>query len=222
MWVEEIVVNGFKSYSAEVPIGPLDPSFNAITGLNGTGKSNILDSICFVLGITTLSHVRVSKLDELVYKQGNAGVSSAVVKITFNNEDKKYAPKKAPKNAAHNDKIVVERSVVIGGRNRYRVNGQLRNDKDVREMFQSIGLNVNNPHFLIMQGRITKVINMGPKETLSMLEEAAGTKMYETKRIKALAHMDKKDGKVGGGSLYLLSGTIFFVLFGGASDGDLS
>jgi len=26
-------------------------------GLNGTGKSNILDSICFVLGITNLSQV---------------------------------------------------------------------------------------------------------------------------------------------------------------------
>ena len=39
-----------------------DPSFNAITGLNGSGKSNILDSICFVLGITNLSAVRVLAL----------------------------------------------------------------------------------------------------------------------------------------------------------------
>lgn len=35
-----------------------DPSFNAITGLNGSGKSNILDAICFVLGITNMTAVR--------------------------------------------------------------------------------------------------------------------------------------------------------------------
>jgi structural maintenance of chromosome 2 len=34
-----------------------DASFNAITGLNGSGKSNILDAICFVLGITNMSQV---------------------------------------------------------------------------------------------------------------------------------------------------------------------
>ena len=41
-------------------------------------------------------------------------------------------------------------------------------------MFHSVQLNVNNPHFLIMQGRITKVLNMKPPEILGMLEEAAG------------------------------------------------
>ena len=38
-----------------------DPSFNAITGLNGSGKSNILDAICFVLGITNMTAVRKSR-----------------------------------------------------------------------------------------------------------------------------------------------------------------
>jgi structural maintenance of chromosome 2 len=41
----------------------------------------------------------------------------------------------------------------------------------VQNLFHSVQLNVNNPHFLIMQGRITKVLNMKPAEILSMLEE---------------------------------------------------
>lgn len=41
---------------------PRDESFNSITGLNGSGKSNILDSICFVLGITNMSTVRAQNL----------------------------------------------------------------------------------------------------------------------------------------------------------------
>lgn len=39
-----------------------DDSFNSITGLNGSGKSNILDAICFVLGITNLGVVRAQNL----------------------------------------------------------------------------------------------------------------------------------------------------------------
>ena len=57
MYIREITIDGFKSYAARVVIPGFDPRFNAITGLNGSGKSNILDAICFVLGITNLSHV---------------------------------------------------------------------------------------------------------------------------------------------------------------------
>ena len=59
MHVEEVHIDGFKSYSTAVTVGPFDTQFNAITGLNGTGKSNILDSICFVLGISNLQLCRV-------------------------------------------------------------------------------------------------------------------------------------------------------------------
>lgn len=51
MFVDEVVIDGFKSYASRTVIGKFDSKFNAITGLNGSGKSNILDAICFVLGI---------------------------------------------------------------------------------------------------------------------------------------------------------------------------
>ena len=47
-----------------------------------------------------------------------------------------------------------------------------------------------------MQGRITKVLNMKPPEILGLLEEAAGTKMYETKKQAAMRTLDKKQVKV--------------------------
>lgn len=57
MHIKSIIVEGFKSYAQRTEINDFDPLFNAITGLNGSGKSNILDSICFLLGISNLSHV---------------------------------------------------------------------------------------------------------------------------------------------------------------------
>jgi DNA repair exonuclease SbcCD ATPase subunit len=57
MYIKEITLDGFKSYAQRVTLTNFDKSFNAITGLNGSGKSNILDAICFVLGITQLQRV---------------------------------------------------------------------------------------------------------------------------------------------------------------------
>jgi structural maintenance of chromosome 2 len=190
MFIKEIILDGFKSYPNRTVVSGFDPAFNAITGLNGSGKSNILDSICFVLGITNLSQVRVGQLNELVYKQGQAGVTKASVTIVFDNSDEKSSPVGYEKHA----EISVCRQVVINGTNKYLINGRTAQQEQVsaarsyllnqhssiagnsrsvfsfrflffssfkhtqvKNLFHSVQLNVNNPHFLIMQGRITKV-----------------------------------------------------------------
>ena len=192
MHIEEIIIDGFKSYATRTVISGWDSQFNAITGLNGTGKSNILDAICFVLGIDNLKQVRASNLQDLVYKRGQAGVSKAIVTIVFNNED----TLNSPIGFQAFKQITVARQIVIGGKNKYMINGHTVTQKAVENLFQSVQLNVNNPHFLIMQGQITKVLNMKPKEILSMIEEAAGTRMFEDRKEKALATLEKKEHKV--------------------------
>lgn len=192
MHLKEVIIDGFKSYAKRTVVKDFDSSFNAITGLNGSGKSNVLDSICFVLGITNLSQVRASSLQELVYKGGQAGVTKASVTLIFDNRDKATAPV----GYEEGDEITITRQIIIGGRNKYLVNGVNAQPGRVQNLFHSVGLNVNNPHFLIMQGRITKVINMKPPEVLAMIEEAAGTKMYENKKEAALKTIEKKERKV--------------------------
>jgi structural maintenance of chromosome 2 len=85
---------------------------------------------------------------------------------------------------------------LIGGKSKYLINGKNASSGQVQNLFHSVQLNVNNPHFLIMQGRITKVLNMKPNEILGMVEEAAGTRMYETKRVNALKTIEKKQAKL--------------------------
>ncbi|XP_052364150.1 structural maintenance of chromosomes protein 2 [Oncorhynchus keta] len=192
MHIKSIILEGFKSYAQRTEINGFDPLFNAITGLNGSGKSNILDSICFLLGISNLSQVRAANLQDLVYKNGQAGITKATVSITFDNANKSQSPL----GFETHDEITVTRQVVIGGRNKYLINGVNANNTRVQDLFCSVGLNVNNPHFLIMQGRITKVLNMKPPEILAMIEEAAGTRMYECKKISAQKTIEKKEAKL--------------------------
>ena len=145
-----------------------------------------------MLGITNLSQVRAGNLSELVYKQGQAGISKASVTIVFYNGDASTSPvgyERCPE-------VTVTRQIVMGGKSKYLINGRVSPAHQVGNLFHSVQLNVNNPHFLIMQGRITKVLNMKPKEILSMVEEAAGTKMYEVKKHQAIHTIQKKEVKV--------------------------
>lgn len=192
MFISEIILEGFKTYASRTVLSGFDRSFNAITGKNGSGKSNILDAICFVLGISNLSQIRVSSLQEIVYKSGQAGITKASVTIVFDNTDKKQSPV----GYEAEDQITVTRTVAIGGKNKYFINGTVAQLNRVENLFHSVQLNVNNPHFLIMQGRITKVLNMKPMETLNMIEEAAGTRMFETKKQQAIKTIEKKEKKL--------------------------
>lgn len=192
MRVQSLFIDGFKSYSRRCEIHDWDPQFNAITGLNGSGKSNVLDAICFVLGITSMSTVRADKQQDLIYKRGQAGITKASVTITFDNRDTNRSP------FGYEDfpAITVTRQVVLGGSSKYLVNGRRAQQRDVQSLFQSVQLNINNPNFLIMQGQITKVVNMKPQEILGLIEEASGTRMFEERREKAEKDLEKKDAKV--------------------------
>lgn len=187
-----MIIDGFKSYAVRTVISGWDESFNSITGLNGSGKSNILDAICFVLGITNMSTVRAQNLQDLIYKRGQAGVTKASVTIVFDNRDTKKSPIGFEEYAT----ISVTRQIVLGGTSKYLINGHRAQQQTVQNLFQSVQLNINNPNFLIMQGRITKVLNMKAVEILAMIEEAAGTRMFEDRRDKALKTMAKKETKL--------------------------
>ena len=119
-------------------------------------------------------------------------MTKASVTIVFDNRDKK----KSPIGFEEYGQISVTRQIVLGGTSKYLINGHRAQQQTVQNLFQSVQLNINNPNFLIMQGRITKVLNMKSVEILAMIEEAAGTRMFEDRRDKAFKTMAKKELKV--------------------------
>ncbi|KAK7032914.1 structural maintenance of chromosomes protein [Favolaschia claudopus] len=183
MRIEELVLEGFKSYPVRTQITGWDASFNAITGLNGTGKSNILDAISFM---------RAANQTDLIYKRGQAGVTKASVTIVFDNSD----TSKSPPGHESSKQITVTRQLSLPNVTKYLLNGHKVTQQAIQNLFQSVQLNINNPNFVIMQGKITKVLNMRPQEILGMVEEAAGTRMFEDRKDKAIKTMSKKDKKV--------------------------
>lgn len=109
--------------------------------------------------------MRVSSLQDLIFKSGQAGITKAMVSIVFDNMNKQQSPT----GYEQYDELIISRQVEMGGKNKYFINGVTVQNKKVHELFCSVQLNVNNPHFLIMQGRVTKVLNMKPMEVISYL-----------------------------------------------------
>lgn len=94
--------------------------------------------------------------------QGQGGISKATVSIVFHNDD----PRQSPAGYEHCETITVTRTIVIGGRNKYLINGHAVQAGAVADFFHSVQLNVNNPHFLIMQASDKQLIHAAEKMQL--------------------------------------------------------
>ncbi|KAG6836670.1 hypothetical protein H0H93_005088 [Arthromyces matolae] len=139
-----------------------------------------------------MTQMRAQNQQELIYKRGQAGITKASVTIVFDNSDKS----KSPDSLRDYKQITVTRQIALPNVNKYLLNGHKSTQQNIQTLFQSVQLNINNPNFVIMQGRITKVLNMRPQEILGMVEEAAGTRMFEERKDKAFKTMAKKDKRV--------------------------
>jgi len=89
--------------------------------------------------------VRVTNLQELIYKRGNAGITRAAVTLIFDNSNKKQSPP----TLLQFDRVVISRTVTEG-KSKYVLNGRAETQDKIKNMFMGMQLNVNNPHFLVM------------------------------------------------------------------------
>lgn len=85
MHLENVIINGFKSYPVETVIS-FNPGIGVIIGNNGTGKSNILDAIAWGLGENNLERLRCNHPKDLFFSgsRDSPPAESAVVTLTLN------------------------------------------------------------------------------------------------------------------------------------------
>ena len=192
MRIKEIILKGFKSYGKRTVLSDLSENLSCITGYNGSGKSNILDGICFVLGLQSFSLARVEKIQEFVYKNGQSGITQAEVSLVFDNLGPSLKDLSLLRNR---DTLVVTRSIK-NDKSKYTLNGRRVTLTAVKRLFKSIGLNMDNPNsFFVKQGTISHIVNFKPKELLELVEECAGVNYYNTIKNsfdRVLTRQDKK------------------------------
>jgi chromosome segregation protein len=190
--IKRIEICGFKSFVDKTTISFPDP-ITSIVGPNGCGKSNIVDSIRWVMGEQSAKHLRGRAMEDVIFagseSRGPAGM--AEVSLTFDSSalDVGAAPGGVPWGAAGPEEIVVTRRLYRDGSSEYLLNGVPSRLRDVVEFFLGTGVG-SKAYAIIEQGRIGFIVSSRPEDRRGLIDEAAGITRYKSKKKAAERRMD--------------------------------
>jgi len=184
--IKKLKIKGFKSFANPTVI-EFENGFNTVVGANGSGKSNVFDALCFVLGRMSSKGLRADKLGNLVFNGGKhlKPAKEAEVSIFLSNEDKELMN-------VDLDEIKVTRIVKNTGQSRYLLNNNKVTRTEIVEILRRAQIDPDG-YNIILQGDIMKIVNMSPVERRGLIEDISDISGYEEKRDKGLKKLEKVD-----------------------------
>jgi chromosome segregation protein len=180
--LKSLEIKGFKSF-ADKTIVSFDDNITGIVGPNGCGKSNIVDSIRWVIGEQKISHLRSENLDSLVFNGSKTRSASglAEVSLTFENT-KNLLPTEF-------STVTVTRKFYKSGESEYRLNDVQCRLKDIQNLFMDTGISTDS-YAIIELGMVDDLIKDKDNSRRKMLEQAAGISIYKTRKKEAKLKLD--------------------------------
>ncbi|MBN8676015.1 MAG: chromosome segregation protein SMC [Chitinophagales bacterium] len=182
MRLKSLEIKGFKSF-ADKTIVNFDDNITGIVGPNGCGKSNIVDSIRWVIGEQKISHLRSENLDSLVFNGSKTRSASglAEVSLTFENT-KNLLPTEF-------STVTITRKFYKSGESEYRLNDVQCRLKDIQNLFMDTGVSTDS-YAIIELGMVDDLIKDKDNSRRRMLEQAAGISIYKTRKKEAKQKLD--------------------------------
>ena len=177
MQLRKLEIAGFKSFMSRLELD-FSGGVTAIIGPNGCGKSNVVDSIRWVLGEQRTRVLRNSKMENVLFNgtRLRKPLGMAEVFLTLDNRDRSL-------NLEY-EQVKIGRRLYRSGVSEYLVNGQPVRLKDVRGLLVDTGLG-NSAYAIIERDMIDKVLSEKEDEKRNLLEEAAGVMRYRIQREEA-------------------------------------
>ncbi len=180
MQFQRLRLVGFKSFvdPAEVHI---ESGLTGVVGPNGCGKSNVLESLRWVMGANSAKAMRGQGMDDVIFAgaAGRPPRSHAEVSLTIDN-----AQRRAPQPFTDSPILEVSRRIDRGQGSTYRINGKEVRARDVHLLFADASTGANSPA-LVRQGQISELIAAKPQNRRRILEEAGGVAGLHTRRHEA-------------------------------------
>ncbi|MFN5374834.1 MAG: chromosome segregation SMC family protein, partial [Chitinophagaceae bacterium] len=182
MRLKSLEIKGFKSFADKTVVN-FDEGITGIIGPNGCGKSNIVDSIRWVIGEHKISNLRSENLESLVFNGSKTRNPSglAEVSLTFENT-KNLLPTEF-------NTVTVTRKFYKSGESEYRLNDVQCRLKDIHNLFLDTGVSTDS--YAIMElGMVDDIIKDKENSRRKMLEQAAGISIYKTRKKEAKLKLD--------------------------------
>ncbi|KAL4333893.1 hypothetical protein GQ457_07G035910 [Hibiscus cannabinus] len=185
MFIEQIIIEGFKSYREQTTTEAFSKKVNCVVGANGSGKTNFFHAIRFVLS-DLFQNLRSEDRHALLHEGAGHQVVSAFVEIVFNNSDNRIPV----------DKVEVRLRRTIGlKKDEYFLDGKHITKTEVMNLLESAGFSRSNPYYVVQQGKIASLTLMKDSERLDLLKEIGGTRVYEERRRESLKIMQETGNK---------------------------
>ena len=180
--LKSLEIKGFKSFADKTVIN-FDEGITGIIGPNGCGKSNIVDSIRWVIGEQKISNLRSENLDSLVFNGSKSRSASglAEVSLTFENT-RNLLPTEF-------STVTVTRRFFKNGDSEYRLNDVQCRMKDIHNLFLDTGISTDS-YAIIELGMVDDIIKDKDNSRRRMLEQAAGISIYKTRKKEAKNKLD--------------------------------
>ena len=182
MRLKSLEIKGFKSF-ADKTVLHFDEGITGVIGPNGCGKSNIVDSIRWVIGEHKISNLRSENLESLVFNGSKTRSASglAEVSLTFENT-KNLLPTEF-------NTVTVTRKYYKNGESEYRLNDVACRLKDIHNLFMDTGVSTDS-YAIIELGMVDDIIKDKENSRRKMLEQAAGITIYKTRKKEAKLKLD--------------------------------
>ena len=201
MFVKRLELTNFKSFGGTTQV-PILPGFTVISGPNGSGKSNLLDAILFCLGLSGSKGMRAERLPDLV-NQAQAGRGRTVeasVTVTFDLSDDLELLKETDIDGNVTQEIVIENNewnvtrklrVTQQGTytSTYSINGESCTLTDLHEQLNRLRVYPEG-YNVVLQGDVTRIISMNPRERREIIDELAGVASFDRKIVQAREKLD--------------------------------
>jgi chromosome segregation protein len=180
--LKSLDIKGFKSFADRTHI-QFNEGITGIIGPNGCGKSNIVDSIRWVIGEQKISHLRSENLESLVFNGSKNRTASglAEVSLTFENT-RNLLPTEF-------STVTVTRKFYKSGESEYRLNDVSCRLKDIQNLFLDTGISTDS-YAIIELGMVDDIIRDKENSRRRMLEQAAGISIYKTRKKEARQKLD--------------------------------
>jgi chromosome segregation protein len=171
---------GFKSFVDPTEV-LIEPGMTGIVGPNGCGKSNLVESLRWVMGETSAKQMRGGEMDDVIFggSSNRPPRNLAEVCLVLDNR-----ARTAPAQFNDSDELEVIRRIERGQGSLYRVNGKEVRARDVQVLFADAATGARSTA-IVSQGRIGAIINAKPSDRRSLLEEAAGIGGLHSRRHEA-------------------------------------
>lgn len=186
MRLKTLEIKGFKSF-ADKTVLQFDEGITGVIGPNGCGKSNIIDSIRWVIGEHKISNLRSDNQAGLVFNGSKSRSASgmAEVSLTFENT-KNVLPTEFTT-------VTITRKFYKNGDSEYRLNDVACRLKDIHNLFMDTGVSTDS-YAIIELGMVDDIIKDKENSRRRMLEQAAGISIYKTRKKEAKSKLDATEG----------------------------